>query len=118
VIGRYHADLYHSDLDGLVDLQRDGTLSSGRVAHGLFADFNDDGVAVVGRIYEQLGISLPEDVRSSMTDALIASPREKHGDHQWSFEWLGLDADDQRERFARYCVAFGLPARNNEAGVV
>jgi hypothetical protein len=84
----------------------------------LFADFNDDGVAVVVRIYEQLGISLPEDVRSSMTDALVASPREKHGDHQWSFEWLGLDADDQRERFARYCVAFGLPARNNEAGVV
>ena len=118
VIGRYHADLYHGDLDGLVDLQRDGTLSTDRVAHGLFADFNDDGVAVVVRIYEQLGISLPEAVRGSMTDALVASPREKHGDHQWSFEWLGLDADEQRERFARYCNAFGLPTTNNESNVV
>ena len=115
VIGRYHADLYHGDLDGLVDLQLNGMLSNGRVAHGLFADFNDDGVAVVARMYEELGISLPEDVRGAMNNALVASPREKHGDHQWSFEWLGLDADEQRERFARYCNAFGLPTVNNEA---
>jgi hypothetical protein len=109
VIGRYHADLYHSDLDGLVDLQSNGVLPAGRVSHGSFADFNADGVAVVARIYEELGIDLPDDIRAAMSAALQKSPREKHGDHSWSFNWLGLDADEQRERFARYCQAFGLP---------
>ena len=108
VIGRYHAELYHGDLDGLVDLQANGLLPEGRVAHGSFTEFNADGVGVVSRIYQELGIDLPENFRSAMTDALAASPREKHGDHQWSFEWLGLDADEQRDRFARYCETFGL----------
>ncbi len=108
VIGRYHADLYHSDLDGLVDLEAEGMLRKGRVAHGSFAEFNADGVGVVARIYEELGIELPDDVRDAMAAALAASPREKHGDHSWSFDWLGLDADEQSERFSRYCAAFGL----------
>ena len=114
VIGRYHAELYHGDLDGLVDLQANGLLPEGRVAHGSFAEFNADGVGVVSRIYQELGIDLPENIRSAMTDALEASPREKHGDHQWSFEWLGLDADEQRDRFARYCETFGLADSNSK----
>ena len=108
VIGRYHADLYWRDLDGLVDLISDGVLGDVPMAHGSFADFNADGVAVVARIYEELGIELPHDVRGQMSVALAASPREKHGDHTWSFEWLGLDAEEERERFARYCAWFGI----------
>ena len=65
-------------------------------------------MAVVARIYEELGIDLPDDIRAAMSVALQASPREKHGDHTWSFDWLGLDANEQRERFARYCQTFGL----------
>jgi hypothetical protein len=107
-IGRYHADLYHGDLDGLVDLQTEGLLRSGRVAHGSFAAFNADGVGVVARIYDELNIELPDDVRDAMAAALAVSPREKHGDHTWSFDWLGLDADEQRDRFSRYCATFGL----------
>ena len=114
VIGRYHAELYHGDLDGLVDLQANGLLPEGRVAHGSFAEFNADGVGVVSRIYQELGIDLPENIRAAMTDALAASPREKHGDHQWSFEWLGLDSDKQRDRFARYCETFGLADSNSK----
>ena len=33
---------------------------------------------------------------------------EKHGDHTWSFDWLGLDAAEQKEMFARYCATFGV----------
>ena len=114
IIGQYHADLYHRDLDGLVDLVANGVLPGDRVAHGSFTDFNADGVAVVARIYNELGIELPQDVREQMTAALVASPREKHGDHTWSFEWLALDPDEQRERFARYCDAFGVADSNVE----
>ena len=107
-IGRYHADLYHGDLDGLVNLQAQGVLPTGRVSHGSFADFNADGVGVAARIYVELGIELPDDVRNAMAAALAASPREKHGDHTWSFDWLGLDAAEQKERFARYCATFSV----------
>jgi len=107
-IGRYHADLYWRDLDGLVDLVDGHPSIEAPMVHGSFAEFNADGVAVVARLYEQLGIDLPDDVRAAMTDALAASPREKHGDHRWDFGWLGLDADEQRRRFARYTASFGL----------
>ena len=107
-IGRYHADLYWRDLDGLVDRIGSDVLGGAPMVHGSFVEFNADGVAVVERIYAELGIDLPDAVRSSMRDVLAASPREKHGDHRWSFEWLGLDADEQRERFLRYTEAFDV----------
>jgi len=107
-IGRHHADLYWSDLDGLVDLVDSGVLGDVPMVHGSFAEFNADGVAVVSRLHDELRIDLPDDVRAAMAAALVAAPREKHGDHRWSFDWLGLDADEQRRRFARYTDRFGV----------
>ena len=65
---------------------------------------------MVARIYDELGIELPDDVRAAMAATLADRPREKHGDHAWSFEWLGLDASEQRARFARYVDTFGVAA--------
>lgn len=106
-IGRYHADLYWRDLDGLVDVVAEDSLGVPMV-HGSFAEFNADGVAVVSRLYDELGIEMTDDVHEAMVAALAASPREKHGDHRWSFDWLGLDADEQRQTFARYTDAFAV----------
>ena len=106
-IGRYHAELYWRDLDGLVDLV-DGPLAGAALAHGSFAEFNRDGVAVVDRMYAELGIDLPDDVRAAMAATLADRPREKHGDHGWSFDWLGLDPAAERSRFARYVERFGV----------
>jgi hypothetical protein len=107
-IGRYHADLYHRDLDGLVDLTSDGTLGGVPLAHGSFAEFNADGVSVVERIYGELGIEMTEEARIAMAEALSGSPREQRGGHTYSFDWLGLDPDRERERFGRYERTFGV----------
>ena len=107
-IGRYHSDLYLGDLDGLVDLVGTPTLPEGRVAHGSFADFNADGVAVVARMYAELGIDLPDDVREEMAATLARRPREEHGGHTYSFDWLGLDPTEERARFSRYSTAFQI----------
>jgi hypothetical protein len=113
VIGRYHADLYHRDLDGLVDLVGSPALPEGCAAHGSFAEFNQDGVAVVARMYDELGIDLPDDVRVAMDAQLAGRPRERHGGHAWSFDWLGLDGDAERVRFARYVEAFAVEPEGN-----
>ena len=102
MIGRYHSDLYLADLDGLVDLVGTAALPQDRVAHGSFAEFNRDGVAVVTRMYAELGIDLPDEVAVSMAAALADRPREKLGAHTYDFEWLGLDPDVERARFVRY----------------
>lgn len=106
MIGRYHSDLYLKDLDGLVDLVRSAEFPQDRVAHGSFAEFNRDGVAVVTRMYAELGIDLPDEVFVAMTAALSDRPREKLGAHGYSFEWLGLDPDIERARFSRYVETF------------
>ena len=105
-IGRYHADLYWSDLDGLVDLLTGDGLGGTPVVHGSFREFNADGIGVIERLYGELDIDLPADVVTAMRTVLESSPREKHGDHRWSFEWLGLDENRQRERFARYSATY------------
>ena len=107
MIGRYHSDLYLADLDGLVDFVGTAALPDDRIAHGSFAEFNRDGVAVVTRMYAELGIDLPAEVVVSMAATLADRPREKLGAHTYDFEWLGLDPDVERARFARYLDRFG-----------
>ncbi|CAM8652086.1 Sulfotransferase family [Acidimicrobiia bacterium] len=112
-IGRYHSDLYLKDLDGLVDLVGTAAFARDRVAHGSFAEFNRNGVAVVNRMYAELGIDLPDEVSGAMASALSDRPREKLGAHGYSFEWLGLDPDIERTRFSRYVETFEV---ESEAG--
>jgi hypothetical protein len=108
-IGRYHAGLYHGDLDGLVSLTETGALPTGRVVHGRFADFVADGTAQVTRLYESLGWDLPDEVVEAMRQQLASRPRDRHGAHDWSFDDLGLDRETERARFARYAAAFDVP---------
>jgi hypothetical protein len=44
-----------------------------------------------------------------MAEELAGRPKERHGGHRWSFDDLGLDAAEQRARFARYTQRFGVP---------
>jgi hypothetical protein len=109
-IGRYHAWLYHKDLDGLVDAVDSGVLPADRTVHGHFAAFQEDGLAVVRRMYEELDWALPLDIERRMAEELAGRPKERHGGHRWSFDDLGLDAAEQRARFARYTERFDVPA--------
>ena len=125
-LGAYHAELYHADLDGLVDLvdgpvamrpvsgsgsvpeSVPGSESGSTMVHTRFEEFQRDGLAVVDRVYRELGIDLPDDVRAAMGEVLSRNSRDGHGDHSWSFGWLGLDRDEQRRRFGRYTERFGV----------
>jgi hypothetical protein len=104
-LGRFHSDLYHGDLDGLVD----AALPAGRVHHSKYADFMSDSLAVVRSVYDAFGRELSADAEGRMRAYLAARPKDKHGVHEYSFDDLGLDRTTASARFARYRAHFGVP---------
>ena len=109
-IGRYHTELYHAALDGLVDVDDAGVLDPARTHHGRYADFVDDPLGSVRRTYEALGLELTDRTEQAMVEHLAASPKGAKGEHRYSFDDLGLTRATERERFARYCDRYSVPA--------
>jgi hypothetical protein len=107
-VGRYHDDLYHRALDGLVTADEQQVLPADRTAHSRYAEFVADPLPAVGRLYDQLGVALRPEVRSAMADHLAARPKGAHGEHRYAFADLGLDEDVERARFERYTTHFAV----------
>lgn len=108
-IGRYHADLYFSDLDGLRSRATSGLPDGAAMAHASFEQLRLDPMGTVERIHTDLGLTLPAEVRASMIRMVEDRASESGAVHAWSFETLGLDQQEQRRRFAAYCTAFDVP---------
>jgi hypothetical protein len=108
-IARFHARLYHADLDGLVTACTDGTLDPRRVHHVRYADFMASPLSAIRGVYDAFGWELGPEAERNMTGYLQRRPQGMHGAHVYSFDDLGLDRGEQRARFARYQAAFGVP---------
>ncbi len=108
-IGRHHAELYLSDLDGLRRRVDAGSPAGIGMAHVAFAELRTDPIGVVERIHGELDLPFPDEVRSAMVRADADRAAESHGVHDWSFESLGLDRSEQRRLFAPYCERFAVP---------
>ena len=108
-IGRYHADLYFADLDGLRSRAALGLPDGAVMAHASFEQLRVDPLGTVERIHADLGLTLPEDVRASMLGVIEDRASESGAVHAWSFETLGLDQHGERRRFSAYCRAFEVP---------
>ena len=104
-IGRFHTDLYHSDLEGLVD----ASLPRVQVHHSRYADFMSDPFGVVRSVYAAFGRELSADAEVRMKAHLADRPKDRHGTHEYSFEHLGLDRATESARFARYRDHFAVP---------
>jgi Sulfotransferase family len=96
-------------LDRAVEARTDGTVPTGQAVDVLFRDFVRDPMAVVGTIYERLGIELTQAAERAMRSFLAANPQEKHGGHKYSFADTGLDAGLLRERTRVYQDFFDVP---------
>jgi hypothetical protein len=107
-IGRYHADLYGASLDRLVDLTERGALDGARVHHTRYAEFMADPLATVAGVAEAIGAPLTDETGAARRAYLDTHPQGVHGEHRYAFDDLGLDADEVRERFARYQSAFAV----------
>ena len=108
-IGHYHAALYQRSLDGLVTLANGGVPDPARTYHGQYADFLNDPIGAVDKLYTHLGRTLDDDVSGRIRRYLEAKPQGHHGVHRYSFDDLGLDRDAERSRYERYLSYFGVP---------
>jgi hypothetical protein len=108
-IGRYHQELYGRALDALVDAEASGLLDPASTHHSRYADFADDPLAAVRALYDAWGTDLTPVAEAAMRAHLEARPKGAKGEHRYDFADLGLDADAERRRFARYGDAFGVP---------
>ena len=95
-LGRYHADLYHGDLDGLVTSCTNGTLTPDQVVHTRYEDFLGDPLAPVRAVYGHLGLTLSADTADAMRAYHALRPADRHGAHTYDFADLGLDAPPRR----------------------
>ena len=73
-----------------------------------FDDFQRDPLGSIADIYGYFGLSLSEEAEHAMASFRSDNPRGKHGDHRYTSEDWGLDADAIRERFQPYIDRFGI----------
>jgi hypothetical protein len=104
-LGRFHSELWHTNLDGLVD----ASLPDAQVHHSHYADFLTDPFGVVRSVYDAFGRELSTDAQARMKAYLANRPKDLHGKHEYSFDDLGLDRATESARFARYRAEFAVP---------
>lgn len=67
-----------------------------------FGDVVASPIAVVERIYEEVGLELSDGVRTDMKAFVVANGRDKRPAHGYSLAQFGLDAGAIEREFARY----------------
>ncbi|MDQ1459238.1 MAG: hypothetical protein QOI08_722, partial [Actinomycetota bacterium] len=75
-----------------------------------FDDLVGDPWRTMRGVYERIGAPLSEEAERRMRAYLDASPRERHGRHDYDFADTGLDLDATRARFAPYQARYDIPS--------
>lgn len=65
-----------------------------------------DPMAIVARIYDQLGFALTSEAEAAMAEFIRENPQGKAGQHHHSLQAYGLDVAEVRGRMADYVRAF------------
>lgn len=74
-----------------------------------FGDIVTDALAVVERIYAQIGLDLPASVRDRMARYVASHGRDTRPAHGYTLAQFGLDAEAIRREFSAYRETYVLP---------
>ncbi len=100
-IGRYHAELYWRDLDGITERE-----PIENCIHISFQDLNEKPVDQIQRLYEYFSIPMTDDVLRAVKEKAAAASDSREAAHRYSFAWLGIDFDATYARFSPYRAKF------------
>ncbi len=98
-------------MDLVMQWRADGTLPDERIVDVRFDDlvgdpWRDD----ARRLRRASATPFTNEAEERMRAYLDASPRERHGRHDYTFADTGLDLDATRARFAAYQARYGVPS--------
>jgi hypothetical protein len=96
-------------LDSVIEGRAAGRLPDDQFADLRYADLLTDPVGALGGAYDRFGWELSEETRAAVLAHLAARPQGAHGPHQYSLEDFGLDAAEERARFAAYQAHYAVP---------
>jgi hypothetical protein len=96
-----------------IEQRESGQLPSDRFIDVQFADLVSDPVGTVAEVYRELGWSFTDDTRSRVAEYAAHKPKGSRGAHRYSLDEIGLDSDEELERFRFYLERYGIP---EEAG--
>ena len=95
-------------MDYVMQWRDDGTLPNDRIIDVRFEDLVNDPWPTLHEVYRRIGAPLTSDAEQRMHAYLEASPRERHGRHDYEFGDTGLDLAGTRARFAAYQARYGI----------
>ena len=108
-IAESHARRYRASLDRLVQWTDAERLPPAQLHHSRYEDFLEDPLAVLAALYARFGRPFTDETQARVREALAARPQGEHGEHDYSFDDLGLDRAALREQFRGYQTRFGVP---------
>jgi hypothetical protein len=108
VLGPMMEMTYQLFLEQAIAQRTDGTIPNDRIVDTHFLELMSDPVAMLRRVYDQLGYEWPKGHDRAITGYLAAKPKAKHGAHTYSYGDLNLDEDHIRATFAGYVAHYGI----------
>jgi hypothetical protein len=108
VLGPIMEMTYQLFLEQVIAQRTDGTVPDDQIVDTHFLELMSDPVAMLHRVYDQLGYEWPAGHDRAITAYLAAKPKAKHGAHTYSYGDLGLDDDHVRATFAPYVAHYGI----------
>jgi len=109
-IGAEWSKFLREGLQRTIDARERARLPDDRVVDVLFHEFMRDEVAMVRRIYDQLGLALSDEAERRMCRFLSENAADKHGAHRYSLRDGGLDPDAERRHLAFYQSRYRIPS--------
>jgi len=85
------------------------------IFHLHYNELVGDPVGSAEKLYRHFGLTLAPSVASNVARIVEANPNGGYGANQYRFDEYGIDADEIRERFARYIARFGSSAEPDRA---
>lgn len=108
LVGRQQMELWEQNLRRALRARDALEHRSGQFFDVRFEEVTRDPVALIARIYAHFGLVFSDRARERMERYLQSHPRGEHGEHRYSLEDFGLDAERDGPRFRDYCDRFGL----------
>lgn len=91
----------------VMDYMDDGTIKPSNLVHLQYLDFIRDPVAVIARLYDDLGLALPDAARDAMANYMAENRKQKREKHVYD-EGDPERRNAERKLFANYQARFGI----------